>query len=146
MLRITQIHFFALLPELPKWPKQKNSCYKMWLIEQLYIELGSILLINPVTKFTFCSASARCWLDKLLRALLPTFSTLCETDLANFLMFFFSFWPRLMREPPMLPTALLTERELVNEWVANSRLFPANLAYMAHQSSYFCKIFTFRQE
>ena len=73
-----------------------------------------------MTKFTFCSASARCWLDKLLRALLPTFSTLCETDLANFLMFFFSFWPRLMREPPMLPTALLTGRELVKEWVAKS--------------------------
>ena len=95
----------------------------------------SILLINPVTKFTFCSASARCWLDKLLRALLPTFSTLCETDLANFLMFFFSFWPRLMREPPMLPTALLTGRKLVKEWVANTYsviLFPSNLAYMAH--------------
>ena len=26
-------------PELPKWPKQKNSCFKMWLIDQLCIEL-----------------------------------------------------------------------------------------------------------
>ena len=29
--------FFSLLP---KWPKQKNSCSKMWLIDQLYIKLG----------------------------------------------------------------------------------------------------------
>ena len=33
--------FFSLLPELPKRPKQKNSCSKMWLIDQLYTELGS---------------------------------------------------------------------------------------------------------
>ena len=32
--------FFPLLPELPKRPKQKNSCSKMWPIDQLYIELG----------------------------------------------------------------------------------------------------------
>ena len=32
--------FFSLLPELPKRPKQKKSCSKMWLIDQLYIELG----------------------------------------------------------------------------------------------------------
>ena len=32
--------FFSLLPWLPKRPKQKNSCSKMWLKEQLYIELG----------------------------------------------------------------------------------------------------------
>ena len=31
---------FSLLPAEPKWPKQKNSCSKMWLIHQLYIELG----------------------------------------------------------------------------------------------------------
>jgi hypothetical protein len=36
----TQIHFFPLLPGLPKRPKQKNSRSKMWLKEQLYIELG----------------------------------------------------------------------------------------------------------
>ena len=24
----------------PKWPKQKNSCSKMWPIDQLYIEVG----------------------------------------------------------------------------------------------------------
>ena len=32
--------FFPYCPELPKRPKQKNSCSKMWLIDQLYIELG----------------------------------------------------------------------------------------------------------
>ena len=33
-------HFFPYCPELPKQPKQKNLCSKMWLIDQLYIELG----------------------------------------------------------------------------------------------------------
>ena len=32
--RKTQIHFFSLLPAQPK---QKNSCSKMWPIDQLYI-------------------------------------------------------------------------------------------------------------
>ena len=32
--------FFCKCPELPKWPKQKNSCSEMWLIGQLYIKLG----------------------------------------------------------------------------------------------------------
>ena len=27
-------------PKLPNWPKQKNSCSKLWLLDQLYIELG----------------------------------------------------------------------------------------------------------
>ena len=41
LLRKTQIHFFfPYCPELPKQPKQKNSCSKLWLIDQLYIELG----------------------------------------------------------------------------------------------------------
>ena len=40
LLRKTQIHFFSLLPELPKRPKQKNSCSKIWLIHHLYIKLG----------------------------------------------------------------------------------------------------------
>ena len=40
LLRTPQIHFFSSLPWLPKRPKQKNSCSKMWPIEQLYIELG----------------------------------------------------------------------------------------------------------
>ena len=31
---------FPYYPELPKWPKQKNSCSKMWLIDKLFIELG----------------------------------------------------------------------------------------------------------
>ena len=33
LLRIPQIHFFPLLPWLPKQPKQKNSCCKMWPID-----------------------------------------------------------------------------------------------------------------
>ena len=32
--------FFPLLPAQPKRPKKKNSCSKMWPIDQLYIELG----------------------------------------------------------------------------------------------------------
>ena len=40
LLRKTQIHFFPIVPWLPKRPKQKNSCFKIWLIDQLYIELG----------------------------------------------------------------------------------------------------------
>ena len=35
--------FFPNCPELPKLPKQKNSCFKLWLIDQLYIELGTSL-------------------------------------------------------------------------------------------------------
>ena len=31
---------FPYCPEVPKQPKQKNSCSKMWPIDQLYIELG----------------------------------------------------------------------------------------------------------
>ena len=46
LLRKTQIHFFPLLPAQPKWPKQKNSCSKMWPIDQLYIELGRKLYDN----------------------------------------------------------------------------------------------------
>ena len=32
--------FFHYCPELPKRPKQKYSCSKLWLIDQLYLELG----------------------------------------------------------------------------------------------------------
>ena len=32
--------YYSELPKQPKQPKQKNSCSKMWLIDQLYIELG----------------------------------------------------------------------------------------------------------
>ena len=49
--RKTQIHFFSLLPAQPKQPKQKNSCSKMWPIEQLYIELGIWVLIPWVWYF-----------------------------------------------------------------------------------------------
>ena len=31
--------FFPYCPELPKRPKQKNSCSKMWLIDQLGLKL-----------------------------------------------------------------------------------------------------------
>ena len=36
------LNFFIIpyCPDLPNWPKQKNSCSKMWLINQLYIKLG----------------------------------------------------------------------------------------------------------
>ena len=33
--------FFLLVPAQPKWPKLKNSCSKIWPIDQLYIELGT---------------------------------------------------------------------------------------------------------
>ena len=33
--------FFPYWPEVPKRPKQKNLCSKMWLIDQLCIKLGS---------------------------------------------------------------------------------------------------------
>ena len=43
--------FFHYCPELPKQTKQKNSCSKMWAIDQLYIKLGpwlsSVLLHCP---------------------------------------------------------------------------------------------------
>ena len=35
---------FSYCPELPKRPKQKNSCSKMCLLDQLYIKLGYIPL------------------------------------------------------------------------------------------------------
>ena len=43
LLKKPQIHFFPHCPELPKRPKRpklKISCSKMWLIDQLFIELG----------------------------------------------------------------------------------------------------------
>ena len=48
LLRKTLIHFFSLLPWLPKRPKQKNSCSKMWPIHQLYIELGIFYVIKAI--------------------------------------------------------------------------------------------------
>ena len=38
--------FFPYCPELPKRPKQKNSCSKVWLIDQLYLKLGYFPLIR----------------------------------------------------------------------------------------------------
>ena len=37
----SEILFFYYCPELPKRLKEKDSCSKMWLIDQLYIKLGS---------------------------------------------------------------------------------------------------------
>ena len=43
---------FSLLPWLPKPPQQKNSCSKMWPIDQLYIELGGkVFMIQLEEKF-----------------------------------------------------------------------------------------------
>ena len=42
--------FFSLLPELPNQPKQKNSCSKMWPIDQLYIELGCKVVAVTLSK------------------------------------------------------------------------------------------------
>jgi hypothetical protein len=41
MLKKPPSKVFSLLPAQPKLPKQENSCSKMWLIDQLYIELGA---------------------------------------------------------------------------------------------------------
>ena len=54
LLRITQIRFFPLLPELTKRPKQKNSCSKMWPIDQLCKELGDSLHYSRSKISTFC--------------------------------------------------------------------------------------------
>ena len=35
-----ELGFLPYCPKLPKRPKQKNSCSKMWPIDQLYIKLG----------------------------------------------------------------------------------------------------------
>ena len=42
-------------PKLPKWPKQRNLCSKMWLIDQLYTKLG----------VRFCLHDS-CWLRWIL--------------------------------------------------------------------------------
>ena len=42
-LHFVKSTFFPYCPELPKRPKQKNSCSKWWIIDQLYIELGCYL-------------------------------------------------------------------------------------------------------
>ena len=51
MLRKLKSTFFSLLPAQPKRPKQKNSCSKMWPIDQMYIELGRKLLLIVGTFF-----------------------------------------------------------------------------------------------
>ena len=44
---------FPYCPELPKWPKQKNLCSKMWLIDQMHIKLGIQQPIPKITNLTF---------------------------------------------------------------------------------------------
>ena len=51
---------FSLLPELPNQAKQKNSCSKMWLIDQLYIELGFYLKM-PMINNVFHSPEQISW-------------------------------------------------------------------------------------
>ena len=36
-------------PELPNWPIKKNSCSKMWLIDQLYTYMTGGMAINKFT-------------------------------------------------------------------------------------------------
>ena len=51
-LRYTQI--FLTAQSCPKRPRQKISCAKMWLIDQLYIKLGAYLRewkIRPYVTF-----------------------------------------------------------------------------------------------
>ena len=45
--------FFPLQPAQPKRPKQKNSCSKMWPIDQLYIELGSQFYLTLIHTYLF---------------------------------------------------------------------------------------------
>ena len=42
LLRKTQLHFFFFTAWAAKRPKQENSCSKMWVIDQLYIGLGTL--------------------------------------------------------------------------------------------------------
>ena len=67
LLRNTQKNFH---PQLPKRPKQKNSCSKMWLIDQLYKKLGSEVWtaprqhkIEPCESLNLNSLSRDCWLE-----------------------------------------------------------------------------------
>jgi hypothetical protein len=61
--------FFPLLPAQPKWPKQKNSCSKMWPIDQLYIELGIYQNVQEIfvscnvcaNFFNYCNSLANFW-------------------------------------------------------------------------------------
>ena len=44
--------FLHYCPEQPEQPKQKNSCSKMWLINQLYVELGKALLFYGINTYS----------------------------------------------------------------------------------------------
>jgi hypothetical protein len=63
-LKNPQIHFFPLLPAQSKWPKQKNSCFKMWPIDQVYIELGNdmfcLFCLNLATISSHCLGMSYC--------------------------------------------------------------------------------------
>ena len=41
--KVAQKYFIFFLHYCPELPKQKNSCSKIWLIDQLYIKLGQVL-------------------------------------------------------------------------------------------------------
>ena len=49
------LFFLKYCPELPKRPKQKNSCSKMWLIDQLYVKLGCSIRMCTMYIPIFCS-------------------------------------------------------------------------------------------
>ena len=51
-----QFHLFLYCPELSKRPKQKKSCSKLWLIDQLYMELEILFLWNK-SKIMFIQLS-----------------------------------------------------------------------------------------
>jgi hypothetical protein len=59
--------FFSLLPWLSKRPQQKNSCSKMWPIDQLYIELGIFYVIKAIWQkfvgYILYSTRYMRWLD-----------------------------------------------------------------------------------
>ena len=55
--------FFPYCPKLPKGPKQKTSWSKIWLIDQLYIELGLRYskILNSVVDFQLENSMQWVW-------------------------------------------------------------------------------------
>ena len=77
--------FLHLLQAQLKWPKQKNSCSKMWPIDQLYIELGFYLFASgPVVKAKFFSSKLLfSWTSFLPGGFLWAFSGQLGTNLGS---------------------------------------------------------------
>ena len=71
--------FFPYCPELPKRPKQKNLCSKMWPIDQLYIELGSRTLVECIANL-FQFPSFRIKMVQSQRVFRLIFKIMYETD------------------------------------------------------------------